>query len=196
MKKKMLVWLLFMGIIGVVPVGLAVEVDSKVLEVPYVVYQDADSDSLFWPSGWMGNFQELDVDFAHSQNPAEGARCMRVVFRAEGGWAGIAWQYPKDDWANLPLAINLSAASKLRCMIRGDQGGEVVSLKYGILNKNVRYPESASDELEAVKLSQDWQEISFDLAGKDLTKIKTGFCFVVEGQGKPVTFYIDAVRYE
>jgi hypothetical protein len=47
-----------------------------------------------------------------------------------------------------------------------------------------------------VKLTSDWREYSLDLSGKDLTRIKTGFCWVAAGQGAPVTFFLDDIRYE
>ena len=34
------------------------------------------------------------------------------------------------------------------------------------------------------------------MGGKDLKQIKTGFCWVVAGQGAPVTFYLDDIQYE
>jgi hypothetical protein len=34
------------------------------------------------------------------------------------------------------------------------------------------------------------------LSGLDLSRIITGFAWVVAGQGAPVTFYLDDVRYE
>jgi hypothetical protein len=35
-----------------------------------------------------------------------------------------------------------------------------------------------------------------DLKGKNLTRIKTGFSWVVVGSGEPVTFFLDDIRFE
>jgi hypothetical protein len=35
-----------------------------------------------------------------------------------------------------------------------------------------------------------------DLEGKDLTRIKTGFVWTLAGQGAPVVFYLDDIRFE
>lgn len=53
-----------------------------------------------------------------------------------------------------------------------------------------------NEMLDKVRLSDDWKQYSIDVSGGDLSRIVTAFAWVVAGQGKPVTFYIDDVRYE
>jgi len=72
----------------------------------------------------------------------------------------------------------------------------MVEFKLGILGKNKAYPDSAKASLGKVKLTKDWQEFSISLEGKDLSVIKTGFCWVVAGKKEPITFYIDDLKYE
>jgi hypothetical protein len=64
------------------------------------------------------------------------------------------------------------------------------------MSRNPVLPDSAKGKLERVKLSAEWKRYEIDLAGKDLRRIKTGFCFIVAGQRKPVMFYLDDVRFE
>ena len=45
-------------------------------------------------------------------------------------------------------------------------------------------------------LTREWAQYSIDLTGKDLSRIKTGFGWTLAGQGKPLTFYLDDVKYE
>ena len=45
-------------------------------------------------------------------------------------------------------------------------------------------------------LTKDWKQYSIDLAGKDLSCIKTGFGWSLRGAGKLVTFYLDDIQYE
>jgi hypothetical protein len=47
-----------------------------------------------------------------------------------------------------------------------------------------------------VTLSDSWKQYSMDLAGKDLKRIKSGFVFVMAGNGAPQTVYVDDVVYE
>ena len=44
--------------------------------------------------------------------------------------------------------------------------------------------------------SDQWQEYEIDLTGADLTRIKSGFYWSFAGQGEPLTFYVDQVRFE
>ena len=71
-----------------------------------------------------------------------------------------------------------------------------MTFKFGILGADKKYPDSAGDELDDVKLTADWKEYDIDLAGKDLTRIKTGFVWTVTGQGRPVAFFLDDIRFE
>ena len=45
-------------------------------------------------------------------------------------------------------------------------------------------------------LTQTWKRYTLDLKGLDLSRIKTGFCWVVAATGQPVTFSLDDIRYE
>jgi hypothetical protein len=54
---------------------------------------------------------------------------------------------------------------------------------------------SAKAELSEVRLSKQWQKLRIPLDGRDLSRIKTGFGWSLAGQGKPVTFYLDDIRY-
>ncbi len=38
--------------------------------------------------------------------------------------------------------------------------------------------------------------VGIDVSGRDLSCIKTGLAWIVAGQGKPVVFYLDGIRFE
>jgi hypothetical protein len=65
----------------------------------------------------------------------------------------------------------------------------------GTLDGNQKYRDSAKGELKSVRLTTDWQKFRIPLGGRDLSRIKTGFGWSLAGQGQPVIFYIDDVRY-
>ena len=79
---------------------------------------------------------------------------------------------------------------------RGASGGEVVTFQFGLLGKDKTYSDSASGKLDRVTLTQTWKRYTLDLKGQDLSRIKTGFCWVVAATGQPVTFSLDDIRYE
>lgn len=69
------------------------------------------------------------------------------------------------------------------------------SFGVGLVGKDAKYPDLATVALESVQLTTEWQGYRIPLAGKDLSRIKKGFLWRVNGQGEPVTFYLDDIRF-
>ncbi|MBI3192170.1 MAG: hypothetical protein HYZ36_05840, partial [Pedosphaera parvula] len=55
--------------------------------------------------------------------------------------------------------------------------------------------DTARGKLDQVVLTETWRRYSIDLRAKDLSRIKTGFAFVINGQERPVVFYLDDIQY-
>jgi len=165
--------------------------------LPLVVYDEAGSaHPPYAPSGWMGNAKAVKMQQDCSTAPHSGKTCLRFDYTAPGEWAGVVWQHPANDWGERPGGWNLTGAKKLTFWARGEKGGEVVSFEYGILGRDKRVFDTSTGRLSDVKLTPEWKQYSIDLAGKDLTRIKTGFAWVAAGQGAPVAFYLDDIRFE
>lgn len=144
----------------------------------------------------MGNAKATKMDDGCATNPHGGKTCLKFEYTATDNWSGIVWQDPVNDWGDQPGGSNLTGAKKLKFWARGEKGDEVVSFKFGILGSDKKFSDSANGEMADVKLSKEWTEYSIDLAGKDLTRIKTGFCWSLAGQVSPVVFYLDDIRFE
>ena len=171
---------------------------SQKASLPLVIYGDADDAGLsyYTPAGWMGNVEALEVDESCAEQPHSGASCIKVSYYAFGQWAGIAWQSEANDWGDEPGGYDLTGAKKLTFWARGDQGGELVEFKMGILKKSKPFHDTASASLGRIRLTPEWQQYAVPLEGKDLTRTKTGFVFALSGQKEPVTFFLDDIRYE
>ena len=165
--------------------------------LPLVVYDEVTRKAPpYAPTGWMGNAKATKMDPAATDRPHAGKTCIRVDYTQNDGWAGIVWQHPANDWGNRPGGWDLRGAKKLTFWARGQRGGEVVSFELGLLGKDKRFADSARAKLPQVKLGRDWKQYTIDLGGKDLSRIKTGFSCTWAGAGKPLTFYLDDIRYE
>lgn len=103
---------------------------------------------------------------------------------------------PGQRLGEKPGGWNLTGAKQLAFWARGEKGGEVVSFQLGLLGRDKHFFDTAQGKLEGVRVTPEWKEYRIDLAGKDLTRIKTGFAWVAAGQGAPITFYLDDIRYE
>ncbi|MEM1010587.1 MAG: glycoside hydrolase family 2 TIM barrel-domain containing protein [Planctomycetota bacterium] len=164
-------------------------------ELPLVLYADDIGPMPYVPSGWVGKTDALSVENNDTKYANSGNTAMRVAFMSPGDWAGVVWQNPANDWGDLPGGFDLSDATKLTFFARGETGGEKVDFSFGALREGQAFTDTAAGKV-VVELTDEWQQYEIDLTGKDLRRIKTGFAFAIPGQGKPVVFYLDDVRYE
>lgn len=176
------------------PIKLAVEMPEA--SMPFAVYEEAAKQSVFIPSGYMGNAGSIEMQLDCQVEPQNGKTCIRASYKSGSAWGGVLWQSPAGDWdGKLPGGANLAEATHLEFYARGEQGGETVNFVFGVLDGNQPYRDTAKGELSDVKLSRDWKKYRMPLAGLDLRQIKTGFGWSLAGQGQPVTFYLDDIRY-
>jgi hypothetical protein len=176
--------------------GQPPQTSRQLAHLPLVIYSDDMIAAPYAASGWMGDTANLAIDEKCTTNPHSGAHCLKCQLKAASGFGGIAWQNPANDWGDQDGGYDLTGATKLMFWARGEDGGEVVSFKLGILGNDKKFPDSDHAELPDVTLTQDWKQYSIDLSGKDLTRIKTGFVWVTAASGKPVTFYLDDIKYQ
>ena len=173
--------------------AIALKLPGQKVKLPLQIIGD-EAPLTYGASGMMGNSQRIGMDGACTDKPHSGATCLKVSYKAGDGWAGVVWQDPQGDWGDLPGGYDLTGATKLTFWVRGANGGEKVTIGFGLL-KDKKYSDSAGGET-VVTLTTDWKQFTIDLKGKDLSCIKTGFQWTVAGQGKPVVFYLDDVQYE
>jgi hypothetical protein len=174
--------------------GPEAPIEAVAATLPLVVVGDG-ARSGYVPSGWMGEIKSLTMDQKCAEQPHGGATCTRFDYGYEGGWVGVAWQHPANDWGDLPGGYDLTGAKQLSFWARGAEGGERVKFGFGLLGRDKKYGDSARGETE-VTLTKGWKQYDIGLRGKSLHRIKTGFFWTLAGQGRPVVFYLDDVRYE
>ncbi len=163
------------------------------LQIPFAVYDEAGQESGYVPSGLMGSVENVVVDASCDDDPKFGKTCLRCNYRATADWAGLVWQSPANDWGDLPGGFDLTGAKQLTFWAKGKVGGEQITFGYGLLGSDKKYPDSSKQEIE-VTLTSGWKEYVID-CGADLTRIKSGFYWSLAGQGEPIEFFLDRVRY-
>lgn len=176
-----------------VPIRVAGEVGA--VRFPVYVYEDGFDGMPWAPSGWMGNTDALSLDPLHAENPKFGDHSLQVRFEGLFGWAAVAWQHPAGDWGDLPGGFDLSGARALEVWARGEYGGERVKFGVGLIQSDKPNPDSAIEEIADIELTDGWTRYEIPLDGLDLSTIKTGFVFALEGRRTAVTFYLDRVRF-
>jgi hypothetical protein len=71
-----------------------------------------------------------------------------------------------------------------------------VIFEFGIIPHDKEFPDTGKGRLENVVLCKDWQRYEIPITDQDLTRIKTGFVWTVESQGRPIVFYLDRILWE
>lgn len=178
-----------------IPFQVEGEPSNPPLKLPVKVYAD-DAPQPWFPSGWMGNTDKLEMNLESEEFPRSGSTSIKIKYTAFDNWVGIAWQHPINDWGDQKGGYNLHGATKLTFWARGKTGGERVNFGVGILKEDRDFFDTAFAELENVKLSDKWKKYTIDLKGKDLSRIKTPFVWSLGSPGFPVTFYLDDIQFE
>ena len=166
------------------------------------VYTDSSApDNHFAPSGWMGDFGDVNLNSEYLQDAHSGSTCIRISYSAKqtqgSGWAGIYWQNPPNNWGEAKGGFDLTGYNKLTFWARGENGGEVIE-KFKVGGIKGTYPDSLEVDMGPAILTKDWQEYSVNLAGQDLSYVSGGFCWVTASRLNPngAVFYLDDVRFE
>ena len=161
--------------------------------MPQTVFQSGKS-SPWVPSGYMGTTQAIEMQLDCSDAPHSGKTCIRVQFSDRGGWGGVLWQSPANDWGNQPGGLDLTGANTLEFYARGENGGEIVTFQVGGLEK-ANFPDSFKTQKREIILAKTWTRYRIALDGLDLSCVKTPFGWVYAASGAPVTFYLDDIRF-
>jgi len=153
------------------------------------------------PSGWMGDYGDIQIDDGCTTTPHDGKTCLKVTYTGQGaqgaGWMGIYWQNPANNWGTQMGGYDLKDYKKLTFWARGDKGGEVISeFKIGGINGN--YADSDSTSIGPVTLTKDWKQYTIDLKDMDLSYISGGFMMSASANDNPEGFvvYFDDIKYE
>ncbi|MDB5388966.1 MAG: hypothetical protein JWM11_4612 [Planctomycetaceae bacterium] len=177
--------------------GPPTPIKSRVAKLPFVVYDEATREKApYAPANWMGNTKALKLDEACTTLPHSGKTCLKFEYSAKDQWAGVVWADPANDWGDKPGGWDLTGAKKLTIWARGEHGGEVIGLEFGIFGKEKKFSDTGKAKKEGIKLTTSWQAISIDLTGQDLSRIKSGIVITFAGSGEPMTIYLDDCVYE
>ena len=169
------------------------------------VYTDKASPSNhFAPSGWMGDYKDLSLNDQSMENPFSGSTCIKIIYNPKRsqnqGWAGIYWQWPPNNWGTKKGGFDLTGFNKVVFRARGKNGGEVISKVVigGIgIGKEVSYPDTSETVAGPFRLTNEWEEYSVNLVGKDLSYINGGFCVIFSAdqiQDKEIV-YLDDIYF-
>jgi hypothetical protein len=199
--KKLLVVLAALAVLSPV---FAFAQDEPAAEKPkeFAVYSDKNArENHYIPSGWMGDYGDIKLNDQYMDNPHSGTTSMQFVYSAKkaqgAGWAGVYWQNPANNWGSKKGGFDLTGMTKVTFWARGEKGGEVIQ-KFKLGGIKGTYSDTAEVELGPIELTDTWKQYTINIAGKDLSYISGGFCWVTTSDLCPegCTFYLDDVKFE
>lgn len=187
-------------------IGGAAIIAASIIEiVPYLMERGdknngADSlkfpvalDSLFYPSGFVGDSEigsteldQVEVIIGHKNTVA-----YKISYhQGPNGWAGIYWQYPENNWGQLP-GRDLTGAHLISFYAKGEYGGEIVEFKSGGVNDG-QHPDNYDLSLGQQALSKNWRRYEITLSDVDLSNVVGAFAWSSPGKQKtdPIKIYI------
>jgi len=162
----------------------------------------------FFPTGWMGDIEDIGLYDCWPGSPHSGETAIKVHYSAEGsrgqGWAGVYWQEPENNWGDLRGGYDLTGATALTFWAKGAQGSEQVEFIAGgiwpDLCDSFRNPDSLQPALstDVITLTNTWQQYTIDLRGSGITNTIGGFGFATNQCLNPdgAIFYLDDIKYE
>ncbi|MBU3934214.1 MAG: hypothetical protein KKH11_06085, partial [Candidatus Omnitrophica bacterium] len=151
------------------------EMPAASSEKIFNIYTDRSApDNHYAPSGWMGDFGDVNLNDQYMKDPHSGTTSIQVTYSAKktqgAGWAGIFWQNPPNNWGERMGGFDLTGYNKLTFWARGENGGEAIEkVKVGGIKGT--YPDSLEVEMGPVVLTRDWKKYAVNLAGQDLSYV-------------------------
>jgi hypothetical protein len=174
---------------------------DKSKDVFYVYANKGERVNHFAPSGWMGDYGDLKINDADTDNPADGRTDVRWTYNAKGAqganWAGVYWQQPPNNWGDKPGGYDLTGYKRLTFWAKGTDGTEkIAEFKVGGINGD--HGDSDSQSIGPILLTKEWKKYTIDLADKDLKNIVGGFCWSASKDDNPNGFviHLDEIRFE
>jgi exo-beta-1,3-glucanase (GH17 family) len=183
------------------------------------VYSDKDAPgNRFWPTGFMGDTNDIRIDECWRQDVRSGSTAVRVCYDAAGSqgnnWAALAWVAPAENWGDRPGGYDLTGTQTLCFAAKGERGGEKIEFKMGGIGHNpetcalqtlacgvtVPYPDSVCPPVYkgVYTLTNGWQDYCLDLnSSVNLSHVVGGFLWGADRSRNlnGACFYLDNIRY-
>lgn len=195
--------LLILAVLALVAAADAKPAKAKIEQAgTFYVYQDKGSHvNHFAPSGWMGDYGDIKLNDASTDNPADGRTAIKVDYTAKGAqganWAGIFWQNPPNNWGTVKGGFDLTGFKKLTFWARGTTGKEKIA-EFKVGGITGEFGDSGAQSIGPIELTKEWKKYTIELAELDLHSISGGFCWSASRDDNPegFTIFLDEIRFE
>jgi hypothetical protein len=164
------------------------------VSLPFYVYKD-NEDLPYFPSGYMGNHKAMKVDMNHKKEVHSGTSAIEIHYREAGGWYGLAFVDPANDWGDILGGYDVSNAKTFSFWVKADFNDIDLKIGFGLIDEGKPFPDTAIKHIE-IDLTSEWKKYTIKTKRLDLSCIRSGLVFFSSGNGYPYKIYIDDVVFE
>lgn len=164
------------------------------VEFPFYVYKD-NGDLPYAASGYMGDYKYMDVDLSHTEDVHSGKTAIKMAYNSKGGWFGLAFQDPANDWGDILGGYDISGAKTFSFWAKASKWNVKARIGFGLIEKEKPFPDTAKKIVE-IELQRQWTKHTITLKKEDLSCIRSGFVIFGGGNGSEFEIFLDDIVFE
>ncbi|MCP4120703.1 MAG: hypothetical protein GY751_02995 [Bacteroidetes bacterium] len=165
------------------------------VDLPFYIYSNGSDPMPYIPSGYMGNYQAIDVDLNCEEEIYSGTSSVKISYKARDDWYGVGFVDPANDWGDILGGYDISGAKKFSFWAKVDDGKLKATIGFGLIENDKPYPDTGKRSNEIV-LTEEWKKYSIKTKKLDLSCIRSGLVLFSNGTGFPHAIYLDNVVFE
>jgi len=162
--------------------------------LPFYVYKE-NQGLPYTASGYMGNYKKMSVDLDYKDDVHSGKTAIKISYREKGGWYGIAFQDPANDWGSILGGYDISGAKTFSFWAKANAWNVKASIGFGLIEKDKPFPDTAKKSI-AIVIDKAWKKYTIKIKREDLSCIRSGFVLFSSGNGTPHEIYIDDIVFK
>lgn len=162
--------------------------------LPFYVYKEND-ELPYAASGYMGNHKAMSVDLNYRKEVHSGTTAIKIGYNEKGGWYGIAFQDPANDWGTILGGYDISGAKTFSFWAKANAWSVKATVGFGLIDKDKPFPDTAKKSIPIV-IDKAWKKYTIKIKREDLSCIRSGFVLFSSSNGSPHEIYIDDIVFE
>ncbi|MDT7830830.1 glycoside hydrolase family 2 TIM barrel-domain containing protein [Flavobacteriaceae bacterium S356] len=162
--------------------------------LPFYIYKE-NKDLPYAASGYMGNYKKLSVDLDYKDDVHSGKTSIKIGYPERGGWYGIAFQDPANDWGSILGGYNIEGAKTFSFWAKANAWNVKATVGFGLIDQDKPFPDTAKKSIPIV-IDKAWKKYTIKIKREDLSCIRSGFVLFSNGNGTPHEIYIDDIVFE
>jgi hypothetical protein len=165
------------------------------VELPFVVYDDGDQSQPYVPSGYMGNYEAMEVDLNHKEEVHSGNSAIQIAYKSDKDWYGLGFVDPANDWGEILGGYDISGAKTFSFWAKASISNVKATIGFGLIDKDKPYPDSAKKSVD-IELTTEWKKYTIKTKNLDLSCMRSGLVLFSSAQIFSHEIYLDNVIFE